>query len=293
VPELTVSMPAYNCETHIYDSVLSVLNQQDVDFEFIVVDDCSNDNTVNIISSINDRRLLLIRNKERIGKYGCYNLVIQRSNSAFITHINPQGILIDKFAFKKILNRIKESTTIGQVHSYDINADYEGNLTRRDVERRWINLQKSLNSHTDYRRDLIVQGNIINKPTTYRKEVFDKIGLFNDALTKKALADFEMTLRILDKYEVVLLQEFLCCNRKHMKINGKRIISEDFKLLVERTNIAKYLLATQSAKYLKSYKYNIYKLYFLGFLNILSKRANTLKQKYRNITNIISSDILK
>ena len=55
-PELTVSMPAYNTGKFITQAIKSVLDQNGVNLELIVVDDCSDDNTLQIIRSIDDPR---------------------------------------------------------------------------------------------------------------------------------------------------------------------------------------------------------------------------------------------
>ena len=62
--ELTVSMPAYNSGKYIKEAIESVLRQDSIDFELIIVDDGSQDNTAEVVLSFKDPRIKLIRNKK-------------------------------------------------------------------------------------------------------------------------------------------------------------------------------------------------------------------------------------
>ena len=65
--ELTVSMPAFNSGRYIKEAINSVLRQDGVDFELIVIDDGSHDNTAEIANSIADTRIRLIKNIQNMG----------------------------------------------------------------------------------------------------------------------------------------------------------------------------------------------------------------------------------
>ena len=51
-PIITVLMPVYNCELYIREAVDSILNQTFTDFEFLIIDDASTDETVAIIKTV-------------------------------------------------------------------------------------------------------------------------------------------------------------------------------------------------------------------------------------------------
>ena len=62
---VSVIMPAYNCEAYIKEAIESILNQTFKNFELIVIDDGSTDNTGQIIKSIKDNRIVYIGNRHR------------------------------------------------------------------------------------------------------------------------------------------------------------------------------------------------------------------------------------
>lgn len=55
--KISVVMPTYNAERYVKEAVESVLNQSFGDFEYIIVDDGSSDDTMSIIRSFSDKRI--------------------------------------------------------------------------------------------------------------------------------------------------------------------------------------------------------------------------------------------
>jgi glycosyltransferase involved in cell wall biosynthesis len=65
---ISVIISTFNDEKFISESIESILNQTFQDFEFIIINDCSTDNTLDIITSYQkkDYRIVLINNKENL-----------------------------------------------------------------------------------------------------------------------------------------------------------------------------------------------------------------------------------
>jgi glycosyltransferase EpsE len=68
-PEISVIMATFNDEKFIIESIESVLTQTFQDFEFIIINDCSTDNTLTIIQSYQerDKRIIVINNPKNMG----------------------------------------------------------------------------------------------------------------------------------------------------------------------------------------------------------------------------------
>jgi glycosyltransferase involved in cell wall biosynthesis len=66
-PIVSVIMAAFNSELYIREAIDSILNQSFQDFEIIVTDDCSTDNTRAILNSYNDNRIKILRNNQNRG----------------------------------------------------------------------------------------------------------------------------------------------------------------------------------------------------------------------------------
>ena len=63
-PMVTVLMPVYNGSKYLADAIESILNQTFTDFEFLIIDDASKDNSVNKIKPYNDPRIRLVENEK-------------------------------------------------------------------------------------------------------------------------------------------------------------------------------------------------------------------------------------
>ena len=60
-PLVSVCIPAYNNAAYIKDTVMSILEQTYQNIELVVVDDCSTDNTVEVLETIQDERLKIYK----------------------------------------------------------------------------------------------------------------------------------------------------------------------------------------------------------------------------------------
>lgn len=67
-------MPVYNGEKYVEEAIKSILNQKFTDFEFIIINDGSTDNSLNTIQSFKDRRIKIINQEKNLGNYPARNL---------------------------------------------------------------------------------------------------------------------------------------------------------------------------------------------------------------------------
>jgi glycosyltransferase involved in cell wall biosynthesis len=128
MPELTVSMPAYNTARYIGRAIESVLQQAGVDLELIVVDDASEDNTAEVALSFKDPRVKLFTNEINRGISYCHNLVIKRSISPYIAHVDSDDVIVPH-ALQRMIQRLKSDPRIGQVHCYHVEIADDGTMS--------------------------------------------------------------------------------------------------------------------------------------------------------------------
>jgi glycosyltransferase involved in cell wall biosynthesis len=92
MPKVSVIMPAYNCQRYIAESITSVVSQSYEDWELIVVDDCSSDETSLVVSSFLDPRICLIKNKSNLGGAASRNIAISRAKGRFIAFLDADDV---------------------------------------------------------------------------------------------------------------------------------------------------------------------------------------------------------
>lgn len=280
MPELTVSMPAYNTGKYISEAIESLLRQDGVDFELIVVDDGSQDNTAEVVESFKDPRIKLIRNTNNMGIGYCHNLVIEQSKSPFIAHVDSDDFVLPG-AFKKMSDLLKSSSNIGQVHCNYIVIDEMGSVLK------YLNCAPDLN----YKREILLRGGLTNHLRIYRKEVFDTVGKFNQNL--KYSVDCEMALRIIDKYDIKLVPEYLYCRRIHKSNTSQSLSFKELKFWYRRIFFSRKLKKNNKIRFIKYAEYNIYWLLILGLYDALNKTKErllnpTFNKIYATIVNWFS-----
>ena len=67
--DISVIMPVFNEEKYLHAAIDSILSQTFDNFEFIIIDDASTDNSLQIIKSYTDKRIILICNEYNVGNY--------------------------------------------------------------------------------------------------------------------------------------------------------------------------------------------------------------------------------
>jgi glycosyltransferase involved in cell wall biosynthesis len=91
-PQLTVLMPVYNAEKFLREAIESILQQTFADFEFLIIDDGSTDNSVPIIQSYPDPRIRLLKNDQNLGISATLNKGIVAAASDIIARMDADDI---------------------------------------------------------------------------------------------------------------------------------------------------------------------------------------------------------
>ncbi len=105
---ISVIMSNYNTpEEYLRDAIESVLNQTYSEFEFIIVDDCSSDNSLEIIKSYNDPRITVIKNETNLGITKSLNRALAVSKGEFIARMDADDICLSE-RFKKQVDYLKQ-----------------------------------------------------------------------------------------------------------------------------------------------------------------------------------------
>jgi len=261
MPELTVSMPAYNTARYVGSAIKSVLSQEGVDFELIVVDDGSSDTTAEIVQSFTDPRIRLIRNKNRMGIGYCHNLVIRDSTSPFIAHVDSDDLVLPG-AFEAMLKKLKSSPSIGQVHCYFFDIDADGRTTRDALRKRREDFLRKRAPGLDYKRELLRHGTVINHLRTYRRAILQELGGFNEELRHGE--DYWMALLVVDKYDIELVPEFLYAYRIHGGNASESLRFKSLRFWWRRYLSARELVRSGRTGFPTEQDYNLGKLMLLG-----------------------------
>ena len=100
MPKVSVILPTYNVALYIDKCIQSLLSQTLKDIEIIFIDDCSPDNSVEIIQKYNDSRIKIIRHS--VNKYTAEarNTGIDNATGEYIAFVDPDDYIDKDFLFK-------------------------------------------------------------------------------------------------------------------------------------------------------------------------------------------------
>jgi teichuronic acid biosynthesis glycosyltransferase TuaG len=89
---VSIIMPAYNSADYIGLSIQSVLNQTVSDWELLIADDASTDNTVDVAASFQDSRIIYMRSEENLGSAGARNLALRKARGRYVAFLDSDDI---------------------------------------------------------------------------------------------------------------------------------------------------------------------------------------------------------
>ena len=185
-PTVSVVIPTYNREQLIGRSIKSVLSQTYQDFEIIIVDDGSTDNTEEVVSSFNDERIRCVRHGTNKGEAAARNTGIKVARGEYIASQDSDDEWLPGKLAKQIELFENTLSKVGVVYTGFWKIE---NNEKTYIPFSWVNQREG-----DIHKELL-KGNFIGSPATLvRKECFKKAGMFDEKLSH--LVDWEMWLRI-------------------------------------------------------------------------------------------------
>lgn len=196
-PEITVILSAFNAEHDITKSVNSILNQSFQNFELLIADDYSTDNTKKIIEGYTDKRIRKFYNSKNKHLVETWNELAQNARGKYIVFhdaddtINPKRIeLLYKHAEANPNLALVGSNYLRQFPKWKETRKSNFGLTHHDI---WTAFEKH------QRIELI-------KPLI-KKIIFEEFGGFRPFFSRLGWEDYDLYIRIMEKYEVANISE--------------------------------------------------------------------------------------
>ena len=230
-PSISVVIPTYNRAHCLSRAIRSVLNQSYKDFEVIVVDDCSTDETESVVRNFKDDRIIYVRQGQRLGAACARNEGIRKARGEFIAFQDSDDEWLPEKLHRQMDIFRKRGAEVGVVYSavWYVDGQKKTYFPQRG--------KAGLNGNIS---DSLLAGNFVTIQTLVRRECFQKSGMFDENLPR--FQDWDMWLRIAQSYQFAFIDEPLALIYK-----GKGAISEDPYKLVQglETVVEKYRGALQ------------------------------------------------
>jgi glycosyltransferase involved in cell wall biosynthesis len=129
-PEVSIIMPVFNSENFIQAAVESLLTQTFHDFELIIVNDGSTDNSLNIIRSFSDNRIRILNNDRNRGIVYSRNRGLKEARGKFIAPFDSDDIALPE-KFEKQITFLHKNPDFGMIGSWAKLIDQEGSIKNK------------------------------------------------------------------------------------------------------------------------------------------------------------------
>lgn len=199
-PLISVLMPVYNCELYVKEAIESILNQTHSNFEFLIIDDASTDQTLSIIKTFIDPRIMLIEKPVNTGLTNSLNLGLKLAKGKYIARMDGDDIsLPHRFA--------------KQITFLDNNTDYVlcGSILKILNTNRDYNLPEN---HKAIKLAMLERCPIAHPTVMMRKSILDRYSFFYNP-SKEPAEDYDFWIRLITKGKFYNIQEVLLYYRLH------------------------------------------------------------------------------
>ncbi|MGI4743435.1 MAG: glycosyltransferase [Janthinobacterium lividum] len=239
----SVTIPTYNSAEFLEDTLLSVL-QQDTgseSMEIIVVDNCSIDNTQQIVERIGNGRIKFLINEKNVGAVGNFNKCIEAAKGKLVHVLNSDDIVKQGFyrSIEKAFEEYPVSIVICQAEIIDEEGNHKG--YSEDIPA-LLTPSKDIAS--------LLYGNPIRTPAVVvKREAYDTCGKFDTNLSH--VGDWDMWVRVIHQLGGIYISQALCKYRVHSSsdtsnafLSGRDVL--DFEKIFQKFEANGYAIDKES-----------------------------------------------
>jgi glycosyltransferase involved in cell wall biosynthesis len=216
LPVVTFIVPCYNYGCYLSDCLNSIFNQEgEQNFEVIVIDDCSTDNTQEILRNFTDIRLRIITHKENQGHVKTINEGLTLAQGTFVARIDPDDRYRPYF-LKSTLEKFYKYPEVAMVYGDAAVINQQGEITLEQCDR--------VHNNQDFKGNellRLLEQNFVCAPTVIaRREAWLKA---LPAPQDLAFNDWYFTLMMARENEFYYINEVLAEYRVHNQNHHTKI----------------------------------------------------------------------
>jgi glycosyltransferase involved in cell wall biosynthesis len=220
---VSVVMPVYNGEKYLKQSINSILSQSFKEFEFIIVDDCSNDNTLSILKSIDDPRVRIVRNKYNLGLSSSLNKGIELSLGKYIARQDDDDIS-EKYRLQKQVDFMEKAQEVDAVFCRYVFCDILGKIS--NSESKFYNTKDQIKEALKSKKDPVAHGSAM-----IRTKSLIKIGCYN---TKFIFSqDYELWNRMMEEGLNIQMINYIGYHYRVFPDINKKVWQKKYAILVD------------------------------------------------------------
>ncbi|MDD2273215.1 MAG: glycosyltransferase [Desulfuromonadaceae bacterium] len=188
MPIVSVILPIYNKAPFLREAISSILSQSFQDFELIIVDDKSTDNSVAIAEEFNDRRIRFFNNTRNMGQANTLNNGIEKATGKYVTFAHGDDIWLNSF-LERHVTLLDQHSGVNVSHARAHSVDEAGNVSSGPLKN-----EKHPYAITDHQTALkrLMRGSYLTTPTAFLRK--SSLPYFNNRFV--FACDWELWLRL-------------------------------------------------------------------------------------------------
>ena len=226
-PEVSVLIPVYNADKYLGEAIDSILNQDFTDFELIVINDGSTDESEAIVNSYNDARIIYVKNSENIKLIDTLNKGLALCRGQFIARMDADDISY-RSRLKEQVSFLRSNPKIGVLGSYYRKINETGGYLNGVVQ--------LSESHEEIYCDFLFKScPIVHPSVLIRKSVLKNL---NPIFKKEFLhaEDMDLWCRLIHKTKFFNLSKTLIKYRIHQNqvTNQHNLINRENTLKIKK-----------------------------------------------------------
>ena len=224
----SIVIPVFNKEKYIKETILSVLNQTYDNYEIIIINDASTDNSLKIIEEVISDNAVIINNKNNLGLSASRNIGFEASSDKYIAFLDGDDVW-DKNFLKEIneliINFPKES-----VFGTYYKENYNGKILypKINIKEKLLGTKFVIKNffEANLRRLIITQSCLV-----FKKNIFDTVGLYNPEIT--FAEDIDFYIRCFQNFNLAYSYQTYHTQRKmvHKSISNSKTDNLNYPLL--------------------------------------------------------------
>jgi GT2 family glycosyltransferase/uncharacterized protein YqgV (UPF0045/DUF77 family) len=183
-------MPAYNYGRFLREAVDSVLAQTDSDWELLILDDNSSDNTWEVLSTYSDPRIRTFRSDRNLGAGASLNALFEESSGELIAHLDADDRYDPEFVARQRAF-LAEHPDVDICGTYVNEIGVDGGRTDAWQAAAWFNHTLDLNDPENW----VWQNRLSHGSCMVRRQVFDNVGSLDPEL--RTVVDWDLWVRAL------------------------------------------------------------------------------------------------
>ena len=204
--KVSIIIPTYQRAHFVVNAIRNAQAQTYQDIEIIVVNDGSTDETATVLAEFSEQ-IVLIHHQENRGLSAALNTGIRASTGQYIAYLDDDDLWLPE-KLEKQVRYLEEHPNIGLLYSDGFYFSEKAGLFPTTCFRNFHPFVAQVPS------TLLLVNYVPGHTVIVRRACFDEVGLYDESL--RAAEDYDMWLRIFEKYDVAFLQEPLAsfsCNQ--------------------------------------------------------------------------------